>query len=103
MLFGIASAPAVFQKTMDTILQGMEGVICYLNDILIMGKTKTEQLKNLKKVLQQLMEYCLRIKKSKCAFNNPSVQYLGHIIDADCLHATDNKIKVITEATVPSK
>ena len=35
--FGVASAPSIFQKTMDTILQGMDGVICYLDDILITG------------------------------------------------------------------
>ena len=26
--FGVASAPSIFQKTMDTILQGIDGVIC---------------------------------------------------------------------------
>ena len=32
--FGIASAPAVSQQTMDTILQGIPNVLCYLDDIL---------------------------------------------------------------------
>ena len=31
--FGIASAPALFQRTMDTILQGIPNTICYLDDI----------------------------------------------------------------------
>ena len=33
--FGIASAPAVFQRTMDTMLQGIDGVACYIDDIII--------------------------------------------------------------------
>ncbi len=33
--FGIASAPAIFQKTMDTILQGLPHVICYIDDIMV--------------------------------------------------------------------
>ena len=33
--FGVASAPALFQKTMDTILQGLPGVKCYIDDILV--------------------------------------------------------------------
>ena len=36
--FGIASAPAMFQKIMDTILQGIPNVMCYINDILVTGK-----------------------------------------------------------------
>ena len=37
--FGVASAPAIFQRYMDTLLQGMEGVSVYLDDILIAGTT----------------------------------------------------------------
>ena len=40
--FGIASAPAVFQRTMDTILQGVPNVLCYLNDILVTGLSEAE-------------------------------------------------------------
>ena len=32
--FGVASAPAIFQRVMDTVLQGLPKVICYLDDIL---------------------------------------------------------------------
>jgi len=35
----VASAPAIFQRTMDTILQGIEGVACNLDDIIITGKS----------------------------------------------------------------
>ena len=36
--FGIVSAPALFQKIMDTLLQGVPNTLCYLDDILITGK-----------------------------------------------------------------
>ena len=35
--FGIASAPAVFQKTMDEVLQGIPRTFCYIDDIVITG------------------------------------------------------------------
>lgn len=38
--FGVAFAPALFQKTMDTVLQGMDHVICYIDDIMVSGKTE---------------------------------------------------------------
>ena len=31
--FGVASTPAIFQKLMDTMLQGIAGVTCYIDDI----------------------------------------------------------------------
>ena len=37
--FGIASAPAVFQRTMDIILQGIPRIICCIDDILGTGAT----------------------------------------------------------------
>ena len=49
--FGIASAPTIFQRTMDTILQGLEGVAWYIDDIIITGKITEEHLKHLEEVL----------------------------------------------------
>ena len=42
--FGIAAAPAIFQSAMDSLLQGIPNVVCYLDDILITGKTTEEYL-----------------------------------------------------------
>ena len=47
--FGIASAPAIFQRTMEAILQGLDGVACYLDDILVTGKDDAEHVTRLRK------------------------------------------------------
>ena len=52
--FGIASAPALFQKIMDTILLGIPSTICYLDDILVTGKNDEEHSRNLEEVLKRL-------------------------------------------------
>ena len=44
--FGVASAPAVFQRTMDSILQALPHVCVYLDDILITGPTDEAHVKN---------------------------------------------------------
>jgi len=54
MPFGISSAPAIFQRVMDSILQGIPKVLCYLDDILVTGATDAEHLNNLERVLQRL-------------------------------------------------
>ena len=50
--YGVTSAPAIFQRVMDTILQGLPGVICYIDDILVTGPTDKEHLQNLGQVFQ---------------------------------------------------
>ena len=47
LLFGVSSAPAIFQRTMENLLQGLEHVVVYLDDILITGQTEEEHLANL--------------------------------------------------------
>ena len=59
--FGIAAAPAVFQQMMDIVLQGLPGVVCYLDDVIINGKDKQEHLNNLEQVLSRIQEYGFRV------------------------------------------
>ena len=100
--FGIASAPALFQKTMDTILQGAPGAMCYIDDILVTGATNEAHLQNLEEVLRRRKSYGIRMKKEKCHFMCNSVTYLGHLIDSEGIHATPDKIKAIVEAPIPT-
>ena len=99
--FGVASAPAVFQRIMDTILQGIPSVICYLDDILITGRNKAEHLLNLEEVLRRLQEHGVRLRKEKCLFLQKSVEYLGHCVDSRGIHTSDKKVKAILEAPAP--
>ena len=99
--FGVASAPAVFQKTMETILQGMPHVICYLDDILVTGCTEAEHASNLEEVLSRLQAHGVRLKREKCRFFQKSVEYLGHHISADGVHTTKGKVEAIQEAPAP--
>ena len=45
--FGVSSAPAIFQLTMDSLFQGFNGVLAYLDDILVTGSSTEEHLVNL--------------------------------------------------------
>ena len=81
--FGVASAPAVFQRTMEQILQGIDGVACYIDNFVITGKTDQEHLDRLEEVLKRLSKHGVRAKKAKSRFFLDSVEFLGHLIDAD--------------------
>ena len=99
--FGIASAPAILQRTMDGILRGMPRVCTYLDDILVTGVTDKEHLETLDAVLTKLAAAWLRLKRSKCAFMQPAVEYLGYHISKDGLRPTKEKVRAIAEAPAP--
>ena len=56
MPFGISSAPAIWQRAMDGILAGISGVGCFLDDILIVGKTAAEHDDRLRMVVGRLRD-----------------------------------------------
>ena len=99
--FGIASAPAIFQQTMEKILQGLPCVTVYIDDILFTGCNDEVHMEALEKVLDRLHEYGLRLKKENCLFMHVSVEYLRYVVDKEGLHATQAKVEAITKAPDP--
>ena len=100
--YGVSSAPGIFQRVMESLLQGISGVVVYIDDILITGATEEEHLQALEEVLSRLQKSGLRAKKAKCKFMAPSVNYLGHRIDAEGLHPLPDKVKAVNEAPSPT-
>ena len=99
--FGVSSAPAIFQRIIESILQGIPHVCIYLDDILITGKDDADHLQTLETVLTRLETAGLRLRREKCVFMLPSVEYLGHRISADGLHPTAEKTTAIADAPPP--
>ena len=85
---------------MNTFLQGIPGVCVYIDDILITGKNNEEHLANLAGVLNRLSELGVRLKREKCSFLLPSVEYLGHVISAEGLKTSESKVKAVTNASL---
>lgn len=75
----------------------------YFDNILVAGKTPQDYFNNLTAVLRRLQEAGLRLKREKCFFCVPEVEYLGHIISAAGLKPSPCKLRVIMEAPPPTK
>ena len=101
--FGVASAPAIFQRTMETLLKDLPMTCMYIDDILVAGKTPQDHLNNLTAVLRRLQDAGLRLKKEKYSFCVPEVEYLGHIITAEGLKPSPRKLKAVVDAPQPTK
>ena len=83
MFFGMCNSPAIFQVMMDSIFADLieKGyVIVYMDDILILSKTKDLLRKYTRLVLQWLWEHDLYLKPKKCEFEKEKIKYLGMIV-----------------------
>ena len=86
---------------MESVLHDIPSVMVYLDDILITGRTDAEHIETLDKVLGHLEDAGLRLKRNKCVFMAESVDYLGHRIDQEGLHPTEEKLEAVWDAPKP--
>ena len=99
--FGIANAPAIFQNIMDQVLHGLPGLVCYLDDTLVIGENDEQRLKNLQNVFERLKKHGIRLKPAKCVIMANEVEYVGHRVDATGRRATKAKKEAILNAPIP--
>ena len=99
--FGISAAPAIFQRTMENVLQGIPGVCVYVDDILVTSKNEEGHLRTLDAAMVRLEEAGLRLRRDKCAYLLDSVEYLGHVITAEGLKPSSKNVEAVMAAPVP--
>lgn len=51
-MFGVASTPAIWQRSIEQVLQDIPMIQCFLHDIIITGRTESDHFNNLKMVLR---------------------------------------------------
>ncbi len=98
--FGISSAPEVFQRQMSKILDGLDGVICQMDDILIHGATQEEHDERVRRVLKRLRDAGVTLN-NKCCFSQRSIKFLGHVISPEGISADPEKTQAIQKFQTP--
>ena len=99
--YGISSAPGIFQRNMENLLQNISYVIVRVDDILVSGAKDGDRLKNLEEVFERLPKAGLRLKKGKCVFMEPQVTYLGHRVSKEVIQPMEDRVEAITNAPPP--
>ena len=99
--YGLTASSGIFQSFMSKILNGVNGVIIYQDDILVHSSSNHEHDSILDKVLSILMNAGVKLNSNKCDFFVNKVEYLGHIFDANGVHPNPNKLKAIMDAPEP--
>jgi len=76
-------------------------VLVFFDDILIYSSSWTNHLRHVRTVLRTLQDHQLFLKRSKCAFGQSSVAYLGHVISEEGVAMDKQKVQAVLDWPVP--
>nr|VZI06726.1 unnamed protein product [Spirometra erinaceieuropaei] len=99
--YGVKTAPSVFQQIMDAMLTNVPGTIAYLDDILVVGKSEEELTQRLDQVVDNLIDYGLKINMEKSEFLRKEIHYLGFIVNENGRAPDPERVKAFQNMKVP--
>lgn len=104
MPYGLANAPAVFQRAICATLGKLQYTIAlvYMDDILIPSETVEQGLLYLEQILEVLQKSGFSLNISKCSFLQSKITYLGREISADGIRPSERKVEALTRVPSPS-
>ena len=101
---GIAGSPDIFQAKMSELMDPLEFVRAYLDDILcITNESLEDHLNKLRQVLIKLQDAGLKVDARKCHFCAIDTEYLGYILTRDRIKPQPKKIEAILALKPPVK
>ena len=100
---GVNVSPDVFQEKMSSLMQDLEYVRTYLDDLLVISNGSFEEhLQQLGKVLQRLRRAGLKINAEKSSFFAPEIEYLGYLLTKDGIKPVQKKIQAVLDLQPPT-
>ena len=104
MHFGLANAPATFQRTMDFLLQDHQSFCrAYLDDIVIWSSSLEEHAQHVTTILQKLRDETFYAKQSKCTFAQTEIEYeIGFIVGRGGICTQPEKIQAVYDWQPPT-
>ena len=83
---------------MNNLLQHLDFLKVYIDEIVIYSKTKNDHFSHLQETLKLLHGHGLQLKFKKASFMMPKVVLLGHIVDQDGARSDPEKSDRIRKA-----
>ena len=99
---GLIGCPASFQRLMEKVMEGIDNVLVYIDDLLLHSKTHPEHLQTLDQTLTRLEEHNLKINIAKCFFGCNEVAYLGFRLTPEGIIPGKDKLKAVENAKIPT-
>lgn len=101
MPFGLVNSPSTYNKMMRKLLQGLDNINNYMDDVLCHTTTWNEHLKVLRGLFEKIRESGLTVRPSKCLFGYETVTFLGHKVGKGRITPVDDTVQRIIEAPAP--
>ena len=108
MPFGINSAPEVWQRMVNEIIEGLSGVEVIADDFLIVGfgEINAEAMEShdehLRKLLERLQQKNLTLNRKKVQLRKKSVPYMSHLLTNQGVAIDPKKVSAISEMEAPT-
>ena len=105
--FGTNVSSEIFQKRLHQALDGLEGVLCVADDIIVYGVGDTMSVaqishdKRLNDLLQRCREMQIKLNKDKSEFRCSEVQFIGHLLTNQGLKPDPAKIEAVRKMPKP--
>ena len=100
--FGLTVSSEIFQKRLHQALEGLEGVRCIADDVLIWGRTDDEHDERVRLFLQRCCEIGIALNKDKCRFGLQEIPFMGHVVSSSGLKPDPAKIEAIVKMKPPT-
>ena len=80
---GLKNSSAIFQRTMETILKDLPGIVVYQDDVLLHASTRDDLARRVTAVMKRLEQKNVSINDEKSVLIADNIQFLGHELSAD--------------------
>lgn len=101
MPFGIKTGPKIFQRMNVHNFGDIINVLIYFDDLLIMGKSKSEHDIVLIKVLERAREKNVKFNKKKMQISTNIVKYLGHVFKLNEIVPDPERLLAVKNMSCP--
>ena len=104
LLFGLKSAPAIFQRVLAGVIRKNKldaFIVNHIDDILMFSKNYEEHVYHVERVLQALYEQGFNLNINKCQFAQERITYLGHEIENNMIKPMNNNLVAIKKFPTP--
>ena len=100
---GLTNAPATFQHLMNhTFREFLDRcVLVFLDDIVVYSRTLEDHIRDVRAVLQRLLDAGLYVKKSKCELFMHEIEFLGHHVGREGLRVMQDKVEAVQKWPEP--